>query len=67
MPTLIGRQKIHSAVLPQPRTLKSRQQSTPQGHGAPRGAEAAKAAAPAGQHRRGEQDADHQPRPRHRV
>jgi len=66
MPTLIGRQKIHSVVLPQPRTLKSRQQSAPQGHGASRGLEAVKTA-PAGHHGRGEQDVGHLPRPRHRV
>jgi len=67
MPTLIGRQKIHSVVLPQPRTLKSRQQSASPGRGAPRGAEVAAMATPTGKHRRGEQDADHRPRPRHRV
>jgi len=67
MPTLTGRQKIHSVVLPQPRTLKSRQQSASPGHGAPRGVEAVKTAPAAGHHGRGEQDADHQPRPRHRA
>lgn len=48
MPTSTTRQQTHRRALPQPAAMESRQQSASPGHGASRGAEAARVAAPGG-------------------